>query len=147
MPSYLNIEEAGHVDYIFISHAHFDHLPGCDRLAKQTGATVFANGEVINMLRQAGVPDEQLTPVAGGERIPLFKQQDRQAASNRQGKLASGPPLAPPLPDPCLAALTAHAVKLFRCSDVDEADHDLVAKLALPAARHKVMFQDASNNN
>lgn len=113
LPSYLNIEAAGHVDYIFISHAHFDHLPGCDRLAKQTGATVFANGEVINMLRQAGVPDEQLMPVAGGERIPLFKQQDRQAASNRQGKLASGPPLAPPLPDPCLAALTAHAVKLF----------------------------------
>ena len=110
MPHYLSIDQVTDVDYIFISHAHFDHLPGCDRLAKQTGATVIANGEAINVLREAGVPEEQLLPVAGGERIPLFTKAVRDAAKRGEGQVAPGPPGAPPLPDSSLAAMAVHTV-------------------------------------
>ena len=110
MPSYLKIADVTEADYIFISHAHFDHLPGCDRLAKQTGATVIANGEAINVLREVGVPEEQLLPVAGGERIPLFTRKAREAARRGECALAPGPPGAPALPDSSLAAMAVHAV-------------------------------------
>lgn len=110
MKRYLEIDQAGTVDYIFVSHAHFDHLPGCDRLAKRTGAIVVANGEAINLLRNAGVPDEQLMPVSGGERIPLFTRDILDAA--RRGDVATrpGPPGAPARPDTSLAAMDVHAV-------------------------------------
>jgi len=111
---YLSIDQVSEADYIFISHAHFDHLPGCDRLAKRTGAIVIANGEAINVLRNAGVPEEQLLPVAGGERIPLFTKAVRQDV--RDGKLAAapGPPGAPSSPDISLAAMSVHAVSNAR---------------------------------
>ena len=115
LPSFLTIEEAGHVDYIFISHAHFDHLPGCDRLAKRTGAIVVANGEAINVLRNAGVAEEQLLPVAGGERIPLFTSTVRKAAANGSCAVAPGPPGSPPLPDPNLAVASVEAWPSLHC--------------------------------
>jgi len=110
LPQLLSIADVKEADYIFISHAHFDHLPGADRLAKQTGATVIANGEAINVLRLAGVPDEQLLPVAGGERIPLFSAAMRAAAKRGECAVAPGPPGAPPLPDDSLAVMSVHAV-------------------------------------
>lgn len=113
LPHYLSIDQVHEADYILISHAHFDHLPGCDRLAKQTGAIVIANGEAINVLREAGVPEQQLLPVAGGERIPLFTRATHQAA--REGKVATapGPPGAPARPDDSLAVMAVHAVRYF----------------------------------
>ena len=113
LPSYLKIADVTEADYIFISHAHFDHLPGCDRLAKQTGATVIANGEAINVLREAGVSEEQLLPVSGGERVPLFTREAREAARRGEGALAPGPPGAPLLPESILAAMAVHAVSRF----------------------------------
>lgn len=115
LPTYLKIEEVEHADYIFVSHAHFDHLPGCDRLAKKTGAVVVANGEAINALRKAGVPEEQLLPVAGGERIPLFLRTVREAA--RVGKVATapGPPGAPLQPHTDLAVVSVHAWPSLHC--------------------------------
>jgi hypothetical protein len=70
-------------DWILTSHAHFDRtprpqesslkedIPGADRIAKRTGATIIGNGETINVMRRAGVPENQLLPVAGTERIIL----------------------------------------------------------------------------
>ncbi|KAF2150955.1 Metallo-hydrolase/oxidoreductase [Myriangium duriaei CBS 260.36] len=108
MPVYLAIDQVKEADYIFISHAHFDHLPGADRLAKQTGAIVIANGEAITCLREAGVPEDQLLPVAGGERIPLFTKAVRDQAKAGTISRAPGPPLAPPLPDVSHAAMSVH---------------------------------------
>src|SRR5690349_10219551 len=72
IPSYIRIEDVNEADYILISHAHFDHLPGADKVAKRTGAIIIGNGEAINVMRGAGIPETQLLAVAGGERIPLF---------------------------------------------------------------------------
>lgn len=117
LPRFLSIADVKEADYIFISHAHFDHLPGADRLAKQTGATVIANGEAINVLRLAGVPDEQLLPVAGGERMPLFNSKTRTAAKRGECAVAPGPPGAPLLPDPSLAVISVHAVSHLYMTD------------------------------
>ncbi|KAF4332150.1 beta-lactamase domain protein [Fusarium beomiforme] len=115
MPKVLAIDDVTEADYIFISHAHFDHLPGADRMAIKTGAHVIANGEAINLLRSAGVPEDQLIPVSGGERIPLFTLKCRQAAAHGEVDIAPGPPGAPPRPDARLAAASVHVWPSLHC--------------------------------
>lgn len=90
-------------------------LPGADRLARRTGAIVIANCEAINLLRQAGVPETQLQPVSGGERLPLFTRSTRDAAMKGECALAPGPPGAPALPHPDLAALVVHIWPSLHC--------------------------------
>ncbi|KAJ0296217.1 hypothetical protein COL5a_005027 [Colletotrichum fioriniae] len=115
LPKVLAIDDVDEADYIFISHAHFDHLPGADKIAIKTGAHVIANGEAINVLRSAGVPDGQLIPVSGGERIPLFPFKCRQAAARGEVDTAPGPPGAPPAPDARLAATSVHVWPSLHC--------------------------------
>ncbi|KAL4810933.1 hypothetical protein BDV18DRAFT_155549 [Aspergillus unguis] len=112
---HLELEDVTVADYIFISHAHFDHLPGCDKLALRTGATVIANGEALNVLRRRGVPESQLLPVAGGERIPLFTREIREQAAAGTCKTLPGPPGAPLRPDPSLAACAVHVWPSLHC--------------------------------
>ncbi|KAL3447833.1 hypothetical protein BJX65DRAFT_317957 [Aspergillus insuetus] len=125
LPQFRSLDEITEADYILISHAHFDHLPGADVIAKRTGAIIIANCEAINRLRDAGVPDTQLLPVSGGERIPLFTREIRLAAAAadvagaegthtiplRQG----GPPTAPPEPHHKLAAAEVHIWPSLHC--------------------------------
>jgi L-ascorbate metabolism protein UlaG (beta-lactamase superfamily) len=56
-------------DFIFVSHAHFDHLYGVDAVARRTGATVVASPESARCLRVRGVPEERLLVVTGGETV------------------------------------------------------------------------------
>ncbi|KAL5358849.1 hypothetical protein BJX96DRAFT_164031 [Aspergillus floccosus] len=108
MKRYLELQDVTKLDYIVISHAHFDHLPGADRLALRTGAIVIANPEAINCLRKAGVPEKQLISVAGGERIPLFTKDILEKAATRSIELAPAPPLAPPSPHVKFASMALH---------------------------------------
>ncbi|KAE9378579.1 hypothetical protein N431DRAFT_501171 [Stipitochalara longipes BDJ] len=111
LPSYLAIDGVAECDYIFISHAHFDHLPGADRLAKRTGAIVIGNGETIRVMRESGVPDSQLIAVSGGERLALFTSTQRNDAIATTPLPKSGPsqgPHGPPQPDPSEAVITVH---------------------------------------
>lgn len=96
-------------------------LPGADRIAIKTGATVIANGEAINCLRNAGVPEEQLIPVAGGERIPLFTRAVREQARQDPSLRAKGFPGAPIFPLHTLAALAVHVWPSLHC--LMPADH------------------------
>ncbi|KAF6816038.1 beta-lactamase domain protein [Colletotrichum musicola] len=115
LPKYLDVDDVDEADYILISHAHFDHLPGADRIAKRTGAVIIANGEAINLLRGAGVPDEQLLAVAGGERIPLFTRSDRQAAAVGTVGTAPAPPGAPCRPEDSLAVMSVDVWPSLHC--------------------------------
>ena len=56
-------------DFVFVSHAHFDHLYGADALALGAGATVVASPESAHCLRACGVPEDQLLVVTGGETV------------------------------------------------------------------------------
>ncbi|KAF2650003.1 Metallo-hydrolase/oxidoreductase [Lophiostoma macrostomum CBS 122681] len=115
LPKFLDVNAVTEADYIFISHAHFDHLPGADRIAINTGAIVIANGEAISVLRAAGVPEEQLVPVAGGERVPLFTRESRLEAKRGEVSVAPGPPGAPPRPDNKLAVASVHVWPSLHC--------------------------------
>ncbi|KAH7109209.1 hypothetical protein EDB81DRAFT_704766 [Dactylonectria macrodidyma] len=125
LEKYLPIDDVSEAYYIFISHAHFDHLPGADRLALKTGAVIVANAEAVNHLRAAGVPEEQLISVAGGERIPLFSKSDREKAVSGECPTAPGPPGAPPLPHPSLAVMSVHVWPSLHCLLPGNGPHDL----------------------
>src|SRR3954451_13674206 len=64
-------EDVSAADWIVIGHSHFDHLWGAERIARQTGATIIGSYETIRVMAAQGVPEAQLMPVAGGERIRL----------------------------------------------------------------------------
>ena len=56
-------------DFVFVSHAHFDHLLGADTVAKNTGAPIVGSYESIRVMRDNGVEPAQLWAVSGGERV------------------------------------------------------------------------------
>jgi L-ascorbate metabolism protein UlaG (beta-lactamase superfamily) len=68
-PVGLSTAEVDKADFVFVSHAHFDHLYGADAIALRTGATVVASPESARCLRASGVPEEQLLIVTGGETV------------------------------------------------------------------------------
>ena len=68
-PVGLSVAEVTRADFVFVSHAHFDHLYGVAPIARSTGATVVASPESARILRLDGVPDEQLLMVTGGETV------------------------------------------------------------------------------
>jgi L-ascorbate metabolism protein UlaG (beta-lactamase superfamily) len=68
-PVGLSTAEVSQADFVFVSHAHFDHLAGADVLALRTGATVVASPESARCLRACGVPEAQLLVVTGGETV------------------------------------------------------------------------------
>ncbi len=68
-PDGLSAEQVKEADFIFVTHAHFDHLYGADTIALNTGALVVGNTMSMDYLRKNGVPESQLLGVAGGETI------------------------------------------------------------------------------
>jgi L-ascorbate metabolism protein UlaG (beta-lactamase superfamily) len=64
-------EDIDRADWIVIGHSHFDHLSGAERIAHRTGARIIGSYETVRLMVQAGVPEEQLVPVSGGERVRL----------------------------------------------------------------------------
>jgi L-ascorbate metabolism protein UlaG (beta-lactamase superfamily) len=68
-PVGLSTAEVDEADFVFVSHAHFDHVCGVDVLALRTGATVVASPESARCLRSNGVPEGQLLVVTGGETV------------------------------------------------------------------------------
>ncbi len=68
-PVGLATAEVDQADFVFVSHAHFDHLCGADAVALRTGATVVGSPESARYLRAGGVPDTQLLVVTGGETV------------------------------------------------------------------------------
>jgi L-ascorbate metabolism protein UlaG (beta-lactamase superfamily) len=68
-PVGLSTAEVSEADFVFVSHAHFDHLAGADAIALGTGATVVASPESVRCLRASGVPEHQLLVVTGGETV------------------------------------------------------------------------------
>lgn len=67
----LAAEDIDRADWVLIGHSHFDHLWGAERIALNTGATIVGSFESIRIMAEQGVPESQLMPVAGGERIRL----------------------------------------------------------------------------
>jgi L-ascorbate metabolism protein UlaG (beta-lactamase superfamily) len=67
----LSADDVDRADWVLVGHSHFDHLWGAERIAKRTGATIVGSYESIRVMAAQGVPEAQLMPVAGGERVRL----------------------------------------------------------------------------
>jgi L-ascorbate metabolism protein UlaG (beta-lactamase superfamily) len=67
----LQVDDVDRADFILVGHSHFDHLWGAERIAPRTGATIIGSYETIRLMAAHGVPESQLQPVSGGERVRL----------------------------------------------------------------------------
>ncbi len=67
----LRADDVDRADWIVVGHSHFDHLWGAERIARRTGAVVVGSYETVRILDELGVPESQLMPVSGGERVRL----------------------------------------------------------------------------
>jgi L-ascorbate metabolism protein UlaG (beta-lactamase superfamily) len=61
--------ELDRVDYILVTHGHFDHLGGAAALAQKTDAQVICIFEVGNYLQRQGLPSEQVWALNKGGTI------------------------------------------------------------------------------
>jgi L-ascorbate metabolism protein UlaG (beta-lactamase superfamily) len=53
------------VDYIFLTHGHIDHVADAVAIAKQSGALVVSNFEIIKWLEKQGVENTQAMNIGG----------------------------------------------------------------------------------
>jgi L-ascorbate metabolism protein UlaG (beta-lactamase superfamily) len=58
------------VDFILVSHGHFDHVNDAARIAARTGATVVANFEICQWLEKQGAKSTQPMNVGGCIDLP-----------------------------------------------------------------------------
>jgi L-ascorbate metabolism protein UlaG (beta-lactamase superfamily) len=70
-PVGLSSADVDRADYILVGHSHFDHLYGAATIAGRTGATIVGSYESVRLMSDAGIAEEQLLAVSGGEPIEL----------------------------------------------------------------------------
>src|SRR6218665_3414238 len=95
LASTINVDEVK-ADYIFISHAHYDHITDAVRIAKNTGAKVLGNFEIYNWLNENGV--ENSFPINPGGKFDfdfgtvkcVVAQHSSSFADGKYGGIASG---------------------------------------------------------
>jgi L-ascorbate metabolism protein UlaG (beta-lactamase superfamily) len=70
-PVGLSTKDVSKADYVIVGHSHFDHLAGAEVIAANTGAKIIGSHESCRVMREKGVPEEQLLASSGGERHRL----------------------------------------------------------------------------
>lgn len=66
-----SVEDIGDVDFILVSHGHFDHFADCIPLAKRTGATVVSTFEIVGWCQENGVEKGHGMNVGGSHGFPF----------------------------------------------------------------------------
>jgi L-ascorbate metabolism protein UlaG (beta-lactamase superfamily) len=64
-------DDIAELDYILVSHGHFDHFMDCIPLAKRTGATVISTFELVNYCSAQGVEKVHGMNIGGAHRFPF----------------------------------------------------------------------------
>jgi L-ascorbate metabolism protein UlaG (beta-lactamase superfamily) len=70
-PVGLGTADVRKADFLLVGHAHFDHLAGAEVIARNTGAKIIGSNETARVMREQGVPEQQLLRSQGGERHRL----------------------------------------------------------------------------
>ncbi|MDP9348069.1 MAG: metal-dependent hydrolase [Gemmatimonadota bacterium] len=64
-------EDVERLDYILVSHGHFDHFADCVKLAKRTGATVVSTFELVAFSQAQGAENGHGMNIGGGFQFPF----------------------------------------------------------------------------
>ncbi len=64
-------DDIGPLDYILVSHGHFDHFADCVKVAKATGATVVSTFELVSFCQKQGVQNGHGMNIGGGHEFPF----------------------------------------------------------------------------
>jgi L-ascorbate metabolism protein UlaG (beta-lactamase superfamily) len=67
----IKTDAVGKLDYILVSHGHFDHFADCVKLAKQTGATVVSTFELVAFCQKQGVEKGHGMNIGGAHQFPF----------------------------------------------------------------------------
>jgi L-ascorbate metabolism protein UlaG (beta-lactamase superfamily) len=67
----IGAKEVGKVDYILVSHGHFDHFQDCIPIAKATGATVVSTFELVSFCQTKGVEKAHGMNIGGAHLFPF----------------------------------------------------------------------------
>jgi L-ascorbate metabolism protein UlaG (beta-lactamase superfamily) len=63
--------EVGAIDYVLVSHGHFDHFADCVAIAKATGATVVSTFELVSFCQSKGVENVHGMNIGGAYLFPF----------------------------------------------------------------------------
>lgn len=94
-------DDVGEPDVILVSHAAWDHMQDAAPVALRTGAPVVCGSDTALLLREAGVPDNQIRKTIWGIRVrvsdlvikPVFCAHWSQAVL-ADGSIVTGMPMA-----------------------------------------------------
>lgn len=73
-PDKESIDKLGRVDYILITHGHYDHVGNALEIAKKTGAELIANADLArNLIAVEGYPKDKFKTAHAGGLVALPK--------------------------------------------------------------------------
>lgn len=67
----IKVADVEKLDYILVSHGHFDHFADCVELSKKTGATVVSTFELVSFAQSKGAAAGHGMNIGGGFRFPF----------------------------------------------------------------------------
>ena len=120
-------------DWIVIGHSHFDHLYGAERIMANTSATLIGSYETVRVMAQAGVPEDRMVWVAGGETVRLSDDVTVRVLPSQHSCVWSHAQMAQPA-DVCLGDLgvTWHEQR----ARMTELQAYLAGSLSAPSTEH-----------
>ena len=70
-PAEIGPDDIDELDYILVSHGHFDHFADCIPIAKRSGAMVVSTFELVSYCNSQGVENGHGMNIGGGYRFPF----------------------------------------------------------------------------
>ncbi len=67
----IKTDDVDRLDYLLVSHGHWDHFADCVKLAKKTGATVVSTFELVNFAQEQGAENGHGMNIGGGYDFPF----------------------------------------------------------------------------
>lgn len=67
----IRTDQIGELDYLLVSHGHFDHFGDGLKLAKQTGAVIVSTFEIASFAQSQGIDNVHPMSIGGGFQFPF----------------------------------------------------------------------------
>ena len=140
-PDKASIDKLGRVDYILVTHGHWDHIGDAVEIGKKTGAVLIAPyGLQFATKQQLGYPEKQATLTTGGNVGGTFNL-DKAGAKVSVVPAVHGSELVPPMVEKALAAgnPVGYVIQIDKGPTIyHTGDTDVFGDMRLIADFHKI---------